>query len=370
MPEFISLFIEELNRKKEKINNLFFKKDIKDRSFFINFIETIWHKIPESLQSNNHKIFAIDASQRTLSFSLGPYLLLTQGLAIGTEGYEKATISLDPIPASISENQLGWIRDLIMQNIEAKLAIEIIEEITPPFILFIDGSILSRISYLLRYINLIEEELYKDLALNALKTTIDLILKSKKKNIELISISKSSRNTFFFQILSIDHPELKEELPYIPIDAEFLNIISWEPGYSTPLLIGAEMGLGHSQRDLIEKDPNLQILLKDIPAFITFYVRLIPRDQILRIDIPNYLVGDSTTLLQVNYHWEKDVNIDNILAILKENCINSQIYQTPLYLVDKIVRIKKTPDLERYIMILKKEFPGILELDRSQRRFF
>jgi len=130
------------------------------------------------------------------------------------------------------------------------------------------------------------------------------------------------------------------------------------------------MGLGHKQLEIIEKNSDLQKVLSNTQAFYTFYIRLMPRDQLLRIDFPANIVGEKANILSVNYFWGKDINMAQILGILKKNCVNSKIYQTPLYFVDQIVRIKREPDLERYLMILKKEFPGFIELDRSQGRFY
>lgn len=370
MPDFISLFISELNKKKPYLNELLIKKGLKERPYIEEFIKNIWHNFSKLYNHSKNPIYAVDASQRTLSFSLGPYLLITQALAIGSQGYERASVSIEPILGSTSEAQLNLIRDLIMQDLEIQLALQITRENPYPLTLLIDGSILSRISYLLRYIGILEEEKYKNLAYNVLINTLELIDLCKKNNVTLISISKSSRNTFFLQIISIDNPKINEELPYKPTDTELLSVFTTETGYTTPLLIGAEIGLGHKQLEIIEKDSNLQNKLNNTPAFYTFYIRLFPRDQFLRIDFPAYIVDDNSSILSVNYYWGKNVSIDNIIALLKENCINPEIYQTPLYLVDRIVRIRREPDLERYILILKKEFPGVIEIDRSQRRFY
>lgn len=370
MPDFISLFISELNKKKPLLSELLIKKGLKERPYIEEFIKNLWHSLPESYNYLKNQIFAVDASQRTLSFSLGPYLLITQALAIGSQGYEKALVSIEPILGSTSETQLNLVRDLIMQDLEIQLALQIVKDNPHPLSLLVDGSILSRISYLLRYIGILEEEKYKNLAFNVLTNTLELINLCKKNSVNLISISKSSRNTFFLQIMSIDNPKINEEIPYKPTDTELLTVFTTDTGYTTPLLIGAEIGLGHKQLELIEKDLNIQNMLNSTPAFYTFYIRLLPRDQFLRIDFPGYMVNDDSSILSVNYYWGKNLNVDNIIALLKENCINSEIYQTPLYLVDRIVRIRREPDLERYILILKKEFPGVIEIDRSQRRFY
>ncbi|MCX7720381.1 MAG: DNA double-strand break repair nuclease NurA [Dictyoglomus thermophilum] len=369
MPDFISLFISEIKKKRPILEELLLKRSLSDKSFVSEFIGKIWNKLSDSYQFTNKPTFAVDASQRTLSFSLGPYLIITQALAIGSNGYEKALVSLEPVWGSIPETQLGLLRDLLMQDLEIRLALQIIKENKASLRLFIDGSLLSRISYLLRYLHSFEDENYKNLAREVLMKTLDLI-NSSKNNVDIISISKSSRNTFLFQILSLDNPDIDKTTPYKPTDSEILSIFTSEPGYTTPLLIGAEMGLGHKQLEIIEKDPDLQNILNNSPAFYTFYIRLMPRDQFLRIDFPANMVGEKSSILSVNYFWGKDINIDQILGVLRENCVNTKIYQTPLYFADQIVRIKREPDLERYIMILKTEFPGIIELDRSQGRFY
>ncbi|ACK42896.1 MULTISPECIES: DNA double-strand break repair nuclease NurA [Dictyoglomus] len=369
MPDFISLFISEIKKKKPLLEELLIKRGLNERPYIAEFIEKIWNNLSDTYDFTKKPTFAVDASQRTLSFSLGPYLIITQALAIGSNGYEKALVSIEPVVGSIPENQLGLLRDLLMQDLEIKLALQIVKENYPPFILLIDGSLLSRISYLLRYLHSFEDENYINLAYNVLMNTLDLI-NASKNGIDLISISKSSRNTFFFQILSIDNPDIEKNISYKPTDSEILSIFTWEPGYTTPLLIGAEMGLGHKQLEIIEKNSDLQKVLSNTQAFYTFYIRLMPRDQLLRIDFPANIVGEKANILSVNYFWGKDINMAQILGILKKNCVNSKIYQTPLYFVDQIVRIKREPDLERYLMILKKEFPGFIELDRSQGRFY
>ncbi len=369
MPDFISLFIEEVNRKKPKLNELFFKEKVKEDTALFEFIKNLWNDLPESFSHNGKNLYAIDASQRMLSFALGPYLFISQGLAIGSNGYEKAMLSLEPVHSSILENHLAWIRDILMQDIEIKLALKIVEEENPPFILFLDGSLLSRLSYLIRYITFEIIE-YQKLTQEVLDNTIKLINLAKEKKIELISISKVSRNTFLYQIFSIDHPEVKDKFPYPPTDSEILSIFTSTPGYSNPLLTGGERVLGNKQMEILDINKELKNSISKLPAFATFYVRLLPKDQVLRIDIPAYMIDDKSTLLSIDFQWLKDVDINSVLSILNDNCVSSQIYQTPLYLVDKVVRIKREPDLERYLMILRREFSDLLELDKSQRRFY
>jgi len=229
MPDFISLFISEIKKKKPLLEELLIKRGLNERPYIAEFIEKIWNNLSDTYDFTKKPTFAVDASQRTLSFSLGPYLIITQALAIGSNGYEKALVSIEPVVGSIPENQLGLLRDLLMQDLEIKLALQIVKENYPPFILLIDGSLLSRISYLLRYLHSFEDENYINLAYNVLMNTLDLI-NASKNGIDLISISKSSRNTFFFQILSIDNPDIEKNISYKPTDSEILSIFTWEPG--------------------------------------------------------------------------------------------------------------------------------------------
>lgn len=365
MPDFISLFLEEVKRKKNKLLTIFNWDNIKEESFK-RYFENHWHSFYDN--EFNLPSFAIDASQRILSLAFGPYLIISQGLTLGRNNYEDAQVNVEALPGSITQNQLEHISDIILQNIEMDLALRVLEKEKPPYALFIDGSLSARISHIIYLLSLNLND-YNSLTLEVLEKTLKLIKLSKEKGVYLISISKISRDTFLSQIILESEGKIIESR-YYPTDTELISlIIPHKTGFSTPILLGGKRSLGKKQMEIIESKPNIKKLLEDVSAFVNLYLRLIPNDSPMRVDFPCYLIEREDSFLSLDYQILPQVDLRNIISLIRNNCAGTNVYQTHLYLVDRLVRIKREPDLERYRFILEKELGKSLPLDRSQRRF-
>jgi hypothetical protein len=365
MPDFTSLFLEEVKKKKLELLKVLSKNLLDFEDSFKNYFRNHWH----SLFEKEFKLpsYAIDASQRILPLAFGPYHIISQGIILGENSYEKAEVSIDILEGTISKNQLEFISDIILQNLEINLALKAVNEENPPYALFIDGSLSSRISHLL-YLLDIDLNKYNTLVYDVLKKTLDLVKISKEKGIYLISISKVSRDTFLSQIISESEGKTIESKLYFT-DSELISYFTKDVGYSTPILLGGKRILGKKQWDILNKNYTLKDIFEDINAFINIYIRLIPNDQPLRIDFPCYLIKRDDIFLNSDYQILPQVDIRDIISLIKNNCADLNVYQTHLYLVDRLVRIRREPDLERYILILEKELGRSLPVDRSQRRF-
>ncbi|MGB9857658.1 MAG: DNA double-strand break repair nuclease NurA [Dictyoglomaceae bacterium] len=367
MPDFTSLFLEEIRKKKNKLLNILAWDSLKLEESFGNYFKNHWHPLFE--EDFNLPSYAVDASQRILSLAFGPYLVISQGLILGKDNYENAQVNIEALPGSISHNQLEHISDIILQKIEVSLALEVVEKENPPYVLFIDGSLSARISHII-YLLSMDLGDYNTLTYEVFEKTLRLIELSKKKGIYLISISKISRDTFLSQIILESEGKTIESKLY-PTDTELISfIIPYEPGFSTPILLGGKRSLGKKQLEIVGNKPKIKEMLENTNAFVNFYIRLIPQDQPLRVDFPCYLVNREDSFLPTDYQILPQIDIRGIISLIKNNCAGINVYQTHLYLVDKLVRIKREPDLERYRLILEKELGKPLPLDRSQRRFF
>lgn len=367
MPDFTSLFLEEIKKKKDKLLNILARDSTKLEESFGNYFKNHWHPLLE--EDFDLPSYAVDASQRILSLAFGPYLIISQGLILGKNNYENTQVNIEALPGSISQNQLEHISDIILQNIEMNLSLEVVEKENPPYVLFIDGSLSARISHLI-YLLSMDLEDYNTLTYEVFEKTLKLIELSKKKGIYLISISKISRDTFLSQIILESEGKNIESKLY-PTDSELISlVIPYEPGFSTPILLGGKRSLGKKQIEIINNEPRIKDMFKNINAFINLYIRLIPQDQPLRVDFPCYLINKEDSFLFTDYQILPQIDIRGIISLIRNNCGGINIYQAHLYLVDKLVRIKREPDLERYKLILEKELGKALPLDRSQRRFF
>jgi len=367
MPDFTTLFIEELSKKKKDLLRILSKDFLNIEESFKNYFKNHWHPLIE----NNFilPIFAIDASQRILSLAFGPYLILSQGLAIGDKNYEKVKVNIEAIPGYVSHNQLENISDLILQNIEMDLALQIIEDNEKDYAIFIDGSLSSRISHLI-YLYSIDLGDFNFLREDVLRKTIKIVQLSKERDLLLVSISKISRDTFLSQILLESEGKVIESKIY-PTDTELISyLIPHDTGFSTPLLLGGKRILGKKQWEIIENNPNISELLKDLDSFVNLYIRLLPQDQPLRIDFPAYIIKRNQAFLNTDYEFIRADEIEFLISLINNSCGGIKVYQTHLYLVDQLVRLRREPDLDRYMMILEKELGTPLPLDRSQRRFF
>ena len=136
-------------------------------------------------------------------------------------------------------------------------------------------------------------------------------------------------------------------------------------GLSTPVLLGTWSFTGGS-RALLERPE-----LADGPAIVSFFLRLAPFDDALRVDVPATLCGDDTRLaaLDGGLLAGGPEALAPCVARLRADYGGPEVYNALLYSVDREVRLARSTVAEVYLPLVEDLLGVELRLDRSERRF-
>jgi hypothetical protein len=237
---------------------------------------------------------------------------------------------------------------------------------------YIDGSIHGRYLHSLWPFDLEERE---DVPLELLQRHMELIEKADKKGVMLIGISKTSQVRALAKELGADVP-----------DTELLYKHTSSPGLSTPVALG---GYGFksdeykwldsnpdrfAERIFTESLPKEKVVetiqqLGDSPSIATFHVRMRGNHETMRIDIPVNILGMDDTITSYKSMKIEPEKIRTVFNHVSEDYGGVKVYNSLLYTVDELVRLKQETVDNVYLKILRNELDEDIELTRSYRRF-
>ncbi len=160
----------------------------------------------------------------------------------------------------------------------------------------------------------------------------------------------------------------KEQIPREISDIEM--IYRWtnrQAGHTTPVLFGRGAEFRGSGRHL---HPDLFKPGANVPAIVSFFVRLAEYDDALRIDVPTTCLGRSEHIDDVISPCIIDAKqILPALELLIADYGGFEVYNVMLYSVDREVRLHQATMDEIYVSIIQSELGVPIPLDRSERRF-
>jgi len=373
--EFTSDFVEEFEKKQGSIESLFSEISEDDSLDIESRIQDHWSdSSTESLNEGVSK-YAVDGSRVTRRFSNGSEMLVCRALMIGgdtakSEEYKKMFVDVYRGPGNpdITRRYARMISHLM----EIEVILENWEQIPEGSVIYIDGSIHGRYLHSLWPFNLDGRE---DVPLKLLQSHIDLIEKAEEKDVLLVGVSKTS------QVRALAK-EVGAEVP----DAELLYKHTSEPGVSTPVVLGG-YGFDPDEFEWLDTDPErfaeriftqslsreavLETIhkLRDSPAVATFHTRMERNQETMRIDVPANALGIEDTITSCKSRMIDPSHVQEVYSHVKQDYGGVKVYNSLLYMVDEMVRLKQETVDNVYLKIVQEELDTDVELTRSYTRF-
>ncbi len=355
-------------------------------------VQTHWHPFvyenTKREKQTQWRIGAVDGSRAVRSLNIGADWVVAQALLIGPDGWRDSEGNTGIIRGDVEHPEVDRYASLLMRSLELDLALRFVKQ-KRGNVLLLDGSLYSDLPYLLYNLAIGG---YEDLPHQVLEQYLDLFELCQQSETLLLGIAKSTRSTIFGRAL------LKESFPTggLPSDGELLY--RWAEGFglTSPVLLGsASFGHGSARQiaqlaarakqatmdtqvppttmpDLSQEHfSRLQTKLLAAPAIGTFYARLAPGDDVLRIDALASAFGYTEQhLLEFDQKLIEHTVALPILEHLLGEYGGFSVYNAALYVVDREVRLRSETVDKIYLPILRSQLGSHIQYDRSTRRFF
>ena len=294
------------------------------------------------------RVAAVDGSLAIRALSVGAYWIVAQALLIRPDGLRLSRGDTRLIRGEVERPNVDRCASLLMRSLELELALEFTRN-TSDHILLLDGSLYSDLPYLLYNLAIGG---YEDLPSQVLGRYLELFDLCQQRNIFLLGVSKSARSAVFGRALLAesnalsssrimqtdtaqmlkadvqepdDYPEgdtqhipqrqrqAQQGMSELPTDGELLHRWTKGMGLTDPVLLGSDsFGRGSAPVVAILSAQNQQLAqdagftpfqqqmieqLHHAPAIGTFYTRLAPGEDVLRIDALASIYGRSNVRL-------------------------------------------------------------------------
>ncbi len=386
-------------------------------------IQAHWHPFSgENLDDISHmRVGAVDGSRATRSLNSGADWVIAQALLLGPDGLRLSAGDTHLLRGDVERPEVDRYASLLMRSLELELALKFVQG-EYGNLLLLDGSLYADLPYLLYTLAI---ESHEDLPLKVLEQYLDLFDLCQQQNVLLLGIAKSTRSKVFGHALLEEsntthhtdrsqpdaRPEGEHEIgaeeaagdhrtslsatgaePWLPSDGELLHRWTEGCGLTDPVLLGSA-SFGHTsarrvaqlakrakqaraqptpiQDPLQERLSPLQQRLLTAPAIGTFYARLVPGDDVLRVDALASTFGRSDLhLLEFAQDVTTYITALPIVQYLLGDYGGLAVYNAALYVVDQEVRLHAATVDHIYLPILRNQLGHSIQYDRSTRRFF
>lgn len=384
-------------------------------------MRTHWHSLELRNigdQGKSH-VAAIDGSHAIRALNVGADWIVAQALLVGPGGLRQSAVDTLLLRGEIERPAIDRCASLLMRSLELDLALKFVQSGMGD-ILLLDGSLYSDLPYLLYNLAIGG---YEDFPLRVLEQYLELFDLCQKRNILLLGIAKRTRATVLgraildrngfsptsashqadtLQILDADVQDkevssasIQSErgaLQRLPSDGELLHRWTKGSGLTDPILLGSasfgrasalvvaqlaqqvkqtarESGSPTQQRMTARLTP-LQERLLAAPAIGTFYVRLAPGEDVLRVDAQASTFGRSDLrLLDFAQALASYTTALPVVQHLVDDYGGLSVYNAALYVVDQEVRLHAATVDHIYLPILRRQVDYPVQYDRSTRRF-
>jgi hypothetical protein len=361
-----------------------------------------WHELPDaSPQTSAGRVFAVDGSEASRNFSNASSLLVCQALLLGPDT-EIPTLQLRLVPGSVPGAVVDAYCGRLMRSLELGLALEHVGRLAGGT-LVLDGSLYSTLPFLLYPLDALHRQAGScrhdaDLPIRVLEAYLDLFDACRTQDVLLLGISKTTQDRVLTHTLAnlpddLDRisPDMADraeadETP-VPPDAEALD--RWtegRPGFSTPVLLGLH-SFGRRRETLLSEPESIaesfagcsgysptRLLgiverLRRAPAIATFHVRFAGGDDSIRVDVPAYAIGCEDRLVDLSSGLGPVERLEPILRLLLASYGGPNVYNAPLYAVDRQVRLSNDVVDGAFLSILRSVVRADIRYNRSARRF-
>lgn len=373
--EFTTDFVQEFEKKQPSIESLFSNIPEDESSRIEDKVKQHWHNLPDVQGSEDVSKFAVDGSRVTRQFSNGSELLVCRALMIGGDGIESKEFKemfVDAYRGPGNPDLTRRYARLISHLTEIDVILENWNSVPEGSVIYIDGSIHGRYLHSLWPFNLEGRE---DVPIQLLQKHMELIEKADEKDVLLIGISKTSQVRALAKEIGADVP-----------DTELLYKHTDSPGLTTPVSLGG-YGFKSDEFEWLNSNPErfaerifteslsmeraVETIrrLGDSPAVATFHVRMEGNHETMRIDVPVNALGIDDSIGSYKSRMIDSENVERIYGHVAEDYGGIKVYNSLLYTVDELVRLKQKTVDNVYLKILRDEIDADIELTRSYRRF-
>src|SRR5690348_13114749 len=142
MPAFTDKFIAELQAQRGHFHSVFsadvcspLEERLEPR------IVASWHDLPEPRPRTNGQVYAIDGSEATRNFSNASWMLVCQGLLLGSE-LEVPSLQIRLVPGNVPSAVVDVYASRLMRWLELRLALDHVGRLAGGA-LILDGSLYS-----------------------------------------------------------------------------------------------------------------------------------------------------------------------------------------------------------------------------------
>ena len=330
-----------------------------------------WCALPTTVPDRSPRAaFAVDGSGGVLNLNNGFSLVVAQAVLSGPAD-TVAEVNLGLADARESTPDVSSLGDLMMRRLETQLALAAVPRMEHPqeSTMLLDRSLYGELNHLslwygrTTHLNtcLMGELNVPQLLEDGLENYVQLLSQSCGQNRLVIGLSKTIRAHFLARLLEQDGLPTEEGRPS---DPELLYRWLTGKGYSHPILLGAaELGARSLQ-------PEAEALLEDCPAIVSCYVRPVPYDDPIRIDVPASAIGLPTRFMGCESTWVPEPHaLAPIVALVQSMYGGPTVHNTLLYKVDRQVRLSRRTLEQVYLPALARVAGVPLAVDRSRRRF-
>lgn len=427
LPQFIDLFLEELDKKAQKIINVI--EDSPERlNLYRELLRDKWHPLPAEAQLNK-TIYAVDSSDGGIELRGGATIHITRSIAVSNTNDEKRCLRVNVFYAKNQRDYVDY-RRLAREHVEHQAALKALENMDQGDLLLIDGSLYGRMLHVFRPLKIHGLEHF---LAEYVDTYHKLLAEALEKNVTLVGVSKDSKSTLLKEAL------LHEKLLETPVNSQLktkleelysdlarnprktlekiarmrqLNILPEEiyqifleasnpepdvkilgnlqlsPGCSSPLILSLKKE--HSgqlevflQRDKEKIKERLRISFSEIlsdedtleklaqsvskiaeyPPIIMLYAIFREKDIPLRVDIAAPGISAAETTFLKN----APPVVRDVLATLRALYAGLKHYNVLLEAADDKVKMRRK-NVEYYKQIIERKLNKILEQTRGARR--
>ncbi len=430
MASFIDLVAQSMYlRREEFLAGISSEPDTEVEHFLATGIQAHWHPlIPEYTMSAHQPpplVGAVDGSRAVRALNIGADWIIAQALLVGPNGLRLPAVDTHLLRGEIERPAVDRCASLLMRSLELNLALNFVRSGVGN-ILLLDGSLYADLPYLLYNLAIGG---YEDLPIRVLEQYLELFDLCQKHDVLLLGIAKSTRSTVLgraildgsdslarnalhqadtLQRLEADVEESfsgdsaetyrqqyveSGSIQGLPSDSELLFRWTKGCGLTDPVLLGSA-SFGHesalaaakltsrvkqplqeprptaTQDRIQERLSPIQERLLAAPAIGTFYVRLSPGEDVLRVDALASTFGrDDIHLLEFAHMLVPFTMALPIVQQLQDGYGGLSVYNAALYVVDQEVRLHAETVDHVYLPILRYELGHPVQYDRSTRRF-
>ena len=363
MTTFISQLTNRLSKKRDSLKENLHSSESKLDPELRAEVAKHWHS-PLPPRKNGKKLpgYAVDGSSRRAGLVNGCTLFVAQALLIG-EDLQEPDADIEILPGTVRASTMDRFADIMRSSMEIRLAKKYAEIIPEGSLLYLDGALYGTLPqlYPLRAEGILENQ---DYATTSLNDYHDLFESCARRDIKLISISKTNRQALFSTILQKRLARRDEELQEISDSALFDELTGHEMGYSTPVVLGKYSFSAGDSKVLLQNGG-----VKNEPAIVSFFVRLDDLDDALRIDVPGPCVGEQRRIGDLDYDMIPADKALPVVEWLRSDYGGIQVYNALAYAADVEVRLTKQKMYDIYLPLVREILGEEIRINRSERRF-